>query len=123
MTRALSKSPARGVRTAAALTAALMLVVVAGFFGQGRALAVGSTAPSWVDNTLGLMQVGVPYVDGVSATGDPVEMEYEVSNSSLPAGLALNPATGAITGQPTVAGSYAFEITVSNGVDPDLTRN
>jgi hypothetical protein len=122
MTRALSKSPVRGVRTAAALAAALMLVVVAGFFGRGQALAVGGTAPSWVDSSFGLMQVGVPYVDGVSATGDPVEMEYEVSNGALPAGLALNLTTGAVTGQPTVAGGYAFEITVSNGVDSDLTR-
>jgi hypothetical protein len=121
ITRAPSKSPARGVRNAAALTAAIMLVVVAGFFGQARALAVGGTAPTWVDNTLGLMQVGVPYVDGVSATGDPVEMEYEISDGDLPAGLALNATTGAITGQPTVAGGYAFEITVTNGEDPDLT--
>jgi hypothetical protein len=119
VTRWFGKFPARGVRTAAALSAALMLVAVAGFFGQGRVLAVGGAAPSWIDDTLGLMQVGVPYVDGVSATGDPAEMEYEVSDGALPAGLALDPTTGAVTGQPTVAGDYTVEITASNGEDPD----
>ena len=40
----------------------------------------------------------------------------------LPAGLSLNPTTGAITGTPTAAGAYDFTITVSNGVLPDLVK-
>jgi hypothetical protein len=100
-----------------------MLVVVAGFFGQGQALAVGGTAPTWVDDTLGAMQVGVPYVDGVSATGDPTEMEYVISDGALPAGLALNPTTGAVTGTPTTPGDYDLSITASNGEFPDAVAD
>lgn len=37
------------------------------------------------------------------------------AGSTLPAGLSLNPVTGAISGAPTTAGSYAFTVAVSDG--------
>ena len=40
---------------------------------------------------------------------------YQVSAGALPAGLALNPSTGAITGTPTTATSTTFSITATNG--------
>ncbi len=36
------------------------------------------------------------------------------TGSTLPAGLALNPDTGAITGSPSVAGNYTFRITLTD---------
>jgi hypothetical protein len=40
---------------------------------------------------------------------------YQVTSGSLPAGLALDPATGTITGAPTRPGISLFTITASNG--------
>ncbi len=79
-----------------------------------------TSSPVWQDSTLGTMQLDVPYVDGVSASGGP-QPTYSVG-AGLPAGLSLNNATGAITGTPTVAGAYDFTITVTNGTVPDLVK-
>ena len=78
-------------------------------------------SPAWTDLTLGTMQVNTSYIDGVSASGDPV-VTYSQSAGVLPVGLTLNTTTGAITGTPTVAGPYDFTITVANGNLPDLVK-
>ena len=80
-----------------------------------------SIAPAWTDQTLGTIQVGTAYSDGVSASGDPVAT-YSISAGALPAGLSLDSATGAITGTSTTAGAYDFTITVANGSLPDLVE-
>ena len=80
-----------------------------------------SIAPAWVDQTLGTMQVGTVYTDGVSATANPAPT-YSVSAGILPLGLSLNTSTGAITGSPTTAGASNFTITVANGSLPNLVK-
>jgi hypothetical protein len=72
---------------------------------------VGS--PDWTDPTLGLLRIGVPFSDGVSASGEPAPT-YAVTSGQLPDGLALDPDTGAITGTPTEAGPYDFTVTATN---------
>jgi hypothetical protein len=52
---------------------------------------------------------GVPYAAAVSASGGALPYEYEVVDGALPAGLTLNPATGAITGIPS-GGSQSFTL-------------
>jgi LPXTG-motif cell wall-anchored protein len=69
--------------------------------------------PSWTDSTLGLFQVGTAVHDGVTATGSPV-IHYSVSSGSLPDGVQLNTATGALTGTPTSDDSYDFTLTATN---------
>lgn len=55
--------------------------------------------------------VGVTYSDpNISATGAPV-----FTATGLPPGLAINPATGAITGTPTLSGVYTVTVTATNG--------
>lgn len=66
-------------------------------------------APFWVDNAVGVPQQSVAYSDEVLADGDGT-ITYSTLLSTLPAGLTLNPSTGAITGTPTAAGNYAFTI-------------
>jgi Putative Ig domain len=78
------------------------------------------TAPSWTDDEIGPLQAGEAFVDGVVAAGAP-PASYAVTAGTLPDGLSLDPATGAITGTPTVAGAYSFTITASNGVGPDVS--
>ncbi|HYC89475.1 MAG TPA: ice-binding family protein [Thermoanaerobaculia bacterium] len=55
--------------------------------------------------------VGAAYNQVVSATGGTAPYTFSVSSGALPTGLVLNPATGAITGSPTVAGTFNFTIT------------
>jgi hypothetical protein len=53
-------------------------------------------------------QVGVPYSSSLVASGGVGPYTYSITTGSLPAGLTLNPVTGAITGTPTTAGPFNF---------------
>lgn len=52
--------------------------------------------------------VGVAYNQTVSATPATGQYNFALTGGALPAGLNLNGATGAITGTPTLAGTYNF---------------
>lgn len=52
--------------------------------------------------------VGVPYNSVSSVSGGNSPYDFTIVNGSLPPGLALNSATGSITGTPTAAGTYNF---------------
>ena len=41
---------------------------------------------------------------------------------TLPPGLAFNDATGILSGTPTTAGQYAFNVTASDGINPDVQK-
>lgn len=53
---------------------------------------------------------GVAYTGSFTATNMPATNGYSISAGALPTGLSLNVNTGAITGTPTVAGSYTFTV-------------
>ena len=61
--------------------------------------------------------VGSPYNATISATGGAAPFAFSVTGGALPGGLSLGPTTGAITGTPTLAGTFNFTITAtdSNG--------
>ena len=56
------------------------------------------------------------------ATGNPAAT-FAVTAETLPDGLTINAATGAITGTPAEVGSFPFTLTVSNGTGPDATAS
>jgi len=65
------------------------------------------TASSFTGN------VGVAFSENIQATQAPVS--YALANgTTLPAGLNLNTTTGAITGTPTVAGTFTADVTATN---------
>ena len=58
--------------------------------------------------------VGTAYSQTLTADPTPGgTTAWEVTNGALPTGLSLNASTGAITGTPTVAGTYNFTITLT----------
>src|SRR5439155_12822572 len=64
-----------------------------------------------------------PYSDTLSATGGSGSYTWSISSGSLPAGLGLNPSTGAITGTVTAtAGSYPFTARVTDSLSQTSTK-
>ena len=61
-------------------------------------------------------QVGVAYSSSLVATGGTPPYTYSITAGSLPTGLALNPATGAITGTPSAAGAFGDTSTAVDSV-------
>lgn len=58
--------------------------------------------------------VGVPYTHSFVANGGS-GYTYSIASGSLPTGLTLNPATGGVSGTPTVAATYPFTVQVLDG--------
>jgi len=57
-------------------------------------------------------KVGAAFAQTVEATGNPTS--FALASGTLPAGLNLDLATGAITGQPQAAGSFSVTMTAEN---------
>ena len=66
--------------------------------------------------------VGAAYNQTLAATGGSGNITWSVSSGSLPAGLSLNASTGAITGNPTTAGTVNFIVRATNSAG-NITRN
>jgi hypothetical protein len=59
-------------------------------------------------------EVGVPLVLGLKSTGGRPAVTWSLAEGALPTGLALNPATGEITGKPALAGEYPLKVQVTD---------
>jgi hypothetical protein len=59
--------------------------------------------------------LGTPYALALSAEGGGGTRTWSLASGELPPGLELSPSSGAITGTPTVPGTYVFRIRVSDG--------
>jgi large repetitive protein len=59
-------------------------------------------------------EVGVPYALALKSTGGRPAVTWSLAQGALPTGLALNPATGEITGKPAVAGAYPLKVQVTD---------
>ena len=99
----------------------LILLLAAVTVGCGTALpsgstSVGSTSNSH-DNQIALSvnppqaQVGAPYSLVPSVSGGAAPYVFIISGN-VPPGMTVNPRTGSITGVPTTAGDYSFNLSV-----------
>jgi C1A family cysteine protease len=61
---------------------------------------------------------GIPYSAMVIAQGGTMPYEWSVSSGTLPPGLELDAATGAISGNPTTEGTFQFTIHVQDSQNP-----
>ncbi len=66
---------------------------------------------------------GAAYSGAIQASGGSGQYTFRVSGGALPAGLSLNSATGAITGTPTAAGTFAFVATITDSAGASATVN
>jgi len=66
-------------------------------------------------STSGKGTAGSAYNSSFTATGGSYGYTYSIISGSLPAGLSLNPSTGAVTGTPTTPGTYTFTAKVVDG--------
>ena len=62
--------------------------------------------------------MGVAYSQTLSATGGQPPYSWSIVAGSLPAGLALAPSTGVLSGTPSAAGSINFTVGVSDDAQP-----
>jgi hypothetical protein len=63
-------------------------------------------------------KVGVPYHQTLTAAGGFPPYHWAITHGALPTPLTLDPATGAITGTPRVAGTYDFVVTATDTTFP-----
>ncbi len=100
--------------------------------GTGFVYLVGGYAPSTPTNTMEIFNpttcgtitlspptlpngsVGTPYNAVVVASGGATPYTYAVTAGSLPPGVTLAPATGALSGTPTAGGLFSFTITATD---------
>jgi len=66
---------------------------------------------------------GMPYNTALSATGGTPGYQWAITTGSLPAGLALNPSSGSITGVASLTGTAKFNVLVSDHSDPVQTTS
>lgn len=106
-----------------AIAGSLLLAIVAGCGGGGggggnnppAALDISAAAPA--DGV-----VGVAYNHTIAVTGGTGARNFVVSAGALPAGLALNATTGAVTGMPAGPAATAnFTLTVTDSSTPQQT--
>jgi uncharacterized protein YhjY with autotransporter beta-barrel domain len=78
-------------------------------------ITVSSPTVSLSPTTLPTPQVGAAYSQTLTGTGGQAPYSsFTVTAGTLPAGLSLNSATGALTGTPTAAGSFSFTVSTTD---------
>jgi hypothetical protein len=87
---------------------------------QSESIVVTS-ALSVVPGVLPAGEAGVTYDASPTASGGAGPTNWAVVDGTLPPGLSLDPATGAITGTPTTAGTFTFTLQVTDGLGATAT--
>jgi hypothetical protein len=66
-------------------------------------------------------EVGLPFTATPTTSGGAGPFAWSVSRGSLPGGLTLDAASGALKGTPSAAGSFAVTLAVSDATGPSAT--
>jgi hypothetical protein len=88
------------------------------------AYSITPTCPAMTLNptTLAIGYVGAAFSQTLTTTGGTAAYTYTVTSGTLPAGLALNASTGAITGTPTAASSASITFRTADAYGCNTSR-
>jgi hypothetical protein len=113
--------------TALALGLLSAIGVLSGCGGNSNSPAKTETLPKALSITTTSLpngEVGAAYSWTLTASGGTTPYTWSVSSGTLPAGLALNASSGAITGTPTASASATpLTFTVTDSSSPAQTRS
>ena len=101
---------------------AVIRAEVDGIQGTAEVLVRELEPPEIVTLNLPEGRVGESYLGLLEATGGAAPYAWSLASGVLPAGLALNPSSGQITGTPTVAGTQNFTVRVTGANGASSTR-
>ena len=94
-------------------------------FDQSTAYLIQDPLLAITTKSLSDGSVGSSYSQTVQATGGTTPYSWSISSGSLPPGLSINRTTGEISGTPSAAGYFSFEVTVtdsSTGANPGTAK-
>lgn len=103
-----------GVPTAGGIYSFVVRVVGGGLAGTLLVTLDVTPAPRLVFVAPPLGEVGPPYSTVFLVTGGTGPFTWSIASGSLPPGLTLDPATGQLAGRPTTAGTYGFDVRVTD---------
>ena len=95
-------------------------------FDQSTAYLIQDPLLAITTKSLSDGSVGSSYSQTVQATGGTTPYSWSISSGSLPPGLSINRTTGEISGTPSAAGYFSFEVTVtdsSTGANPGTAKS
>jgi len=84
------------------------------YYGATLNLVVSTIPPTLPGGALADATDGTPYTAAITASAGDAPTAFALVSGALPAGLALDTATGAITGTPTTPGASTFRVTGTN---------
>ncbi len=125
----LSIAPATGTVTGTPQAARPFTVILtatdsSGFSGQANfTWTITASGLSISPGSLPTGEVGAAYGMTMAAPGLTAPGSWSVSAGSLPAGLSLGRATGAIGGKPAAAGQSTFTVTVTDGAGQTASQS
>ncbi len=104
------------------VTTDMSTVVVVGDYTGAQMAAVDVEAPVGLIDHVGDAKVNTPFA-ARSVVIEGALPFTAVQDGALPPGMVFDEAAGVLSGTPTATGEYAFSVTATDGVNPDVSKN